>query len=217
VRAFYEATEMPLINIERLNALQPIAMQLDIREGLGGSLIIADSTNIDINSLAIALDYMKNIAGGRRRMLILSDILYSSVPDAELYAKVAAMVSAAGLDCIVGIGERIKAHGAMFGGSNEFYATAEEFLKKLSQDEIAGMAVLVKGNRSADFQKIVHQLQRKSHTTVLEVDLDAMAANLAYFRSMVGPQVKLMAMVKASGYGNGNYEVANMLYNNGVD
>ncbi len=218
VIAFYWATGIPAAAVaERLDELQPIAMRFDIREGLGGSLVITDRTNIDINSLAIALDQMKNIAGGRGRMLILSDILYSSSPDTELYGRVAAMSRAAGIDRIVGIGERIKACGGMFDGRKEFYATAGEFLKKLNQDDIAGMAVLVEGSQSVDFQKIVHQLERKSHTTVLEIDLDAMASNLAYYRSLAGPEVGIMAMVKASGYGNGNYEVANMLYNNGVD
>lgn len=218
VIAFYGAIGVPAAEIiDKLDELQPIAMRLDIREGLGGSLIVTDRTNIDVNSLAIALDNMKNIAGDRRRMLILSDILYSSLPEDELYGKVVAMADAAGIDYIVGIGERIKAHADIFGDRKEFYSTAGEFLKKLSQDDIAGMAVLVKGNRSADFQKIVHHLERKSHTTVLEIDLDAMASNLTYFRSLAGPGVAIMAMVKASGYGNGNYEVANMLYNNGVD
>ncbi len=216
--AFYEAIGVPASEITgRLDRLQPIAMRLDIREGLGGSLVITDHTNIDINSLAIALDYMKNIAGERRKMLILSDILYSSSPDFELYEKVVEMAAAAGIDHIVGIGERIKAYGSMFNGRKEFHATAGEFLKKLSQDDVAGTAVLVKGNLSADFQKIVHQLERKSHTTVFEIDLDAMSSNLAHFRRLAGPEVKIMAMVKASGYGHGNYEVANMLYNNGVD
>ncbi len=218
VTAFYAAVGIPAADtVSRLGGLQPIAMRLDIREGLGGSLIVADRTNIDINSLAIALDHMKNIAGGRRRMLILSDILYSSSTDFDLYGKVAEMADAAGIDHIVGIGERIKAYGSMFNCRKEFYITAGEFLKKLSQNDIAGMAILVKGNQSADFQKIVHHLERKSHTTVLEIDLDAMASNLAYYRSLAGQDVRIMAMVKASGYGNGNYEVANMLYNNGVD
>lgn len=216
--AFYDALGAGAGAVRaRLAGLHPIAMRIDIREGLGGSLILSDRSNTDINSLGIALDYMKGIAGERRRMLILSDILYSSLPDFDLYEKVAAMVSAAGIDYLVGVGERIKTYGSMFDCRREFYPTAEDFLKKLNQDKIAGMAILAKGNETADFQKILHQLERKSHTTVLEINLDAMVHNLNHFRSLAGEGTRIMAMVKASGYGNGNYEVANMLHGQGVD
>jgi alanine racemase len=48
------------------------------------------------------------------------------------------------------------------------------------------------------------------------VDLQAMARNINYFRSKIGPAVRLVAMVKASGYGAGETEVAQMLQKQGV-
>lgn len=215
--AFYEALGVPAGEIAaRFAELQPIAVKLGLSEGLGGSMIISDRSNTDINSLAIALDYMKSVAGERPRMLILTDILYNSMPDFELYERVAAMVCSSGIDYMVGIGDRIKTYGSMFDCPKEFHNTAEGFLKRLSQDRIAGMAVLAKGNHTPDFQKILHQLERRSHTTVLEISMDAIIHNLNHFRSIAGG-AGIMAMVKASGYGNGNYELANMLYNQGVD
>ena len=58
---------------------------------------------------------------------------------------------------------------------------------------------------------------RKSHTTVLEVDLDAMIHNLNYFRSKLDFRTRLVAMVKAGSYGAGDFEVAQMLQHQGVD
>mgnify|MGYP000750815601 FL=1 len=52
---------------------------------------------------------------------------------------------------------------------------------------------------------------------MLEVDLDAMRHNLNHYRALVGDGVKMMAMVKASCYGNGNFEVADMLDKQGVN
>ncbi|EKC81477.1 alanine racemase, partial [human gut metagenome] len=48
-------------------------------------------------------------------------------------------------------------------------------------------------------------------------DLDAMRHNLNHYRALVGDGVKMMAMVKASCYGNGNFEVADMLDKQGVN
>ena len=77
--------------------------------------------------------------------------------------------------------------------------------------------MLLKGAREYRFEKLAHALSRKSHTTVLEVDLDAMVHNLNYFRSKLAHGTKLVAMVKAGSYGAGDFEVAQMLQHQGVD
>ena len=82
---------------------------------------------------------------------------------------------------------------------------------------MAGRAVLLKGAREFRFERLAHALARKSHTTVLEVDLDAMIHNLNYFRAQLSPRTKLVAMVKAGSYGAGDFEVAQMLQHEGVD
>lgn len=203
--------------VAALSGLQPVAMRLELKEGLLGSLIINDSYNSDINSLAIALDYLNNTAAGRRQTLILSDILQSGYPEEELYAKVAELVNRSGVDRMIGIGERIGRYGELFSIPCSFHNSADAWLRALRNEEIARRAVLVKGNRSAQFERIVHALERMSHTTVLEIDLDAMTHNLNAHRVMLRPGTKLMAMVKASGYGNGTYEIAGMLQHQGID
>jgi hypothetical protein len=77
--------------------------------------------------------------------------------------------------------------------------------------------VLVKGARPFSFEKIVHRLQQKAHGTVLEINLDALAHNLNYYRSKVGTGTKIMAMVKAFAYGSGSSEVASLLQYHRVD
>ena len=43
---------------ERMEALEPVAMRLEVKEGIHGCTLINDSYNSDINSLDIALDFM---------------------------------------------------------------------------------------------------------------------------------------------------------------
>ncbi len=203
--------------VRRVAELQPVAMRLELKEGLNNSMIVNDSYNSDINSLAIALDYLKNVAGGRRQTLILSDILQSGFPEQELYARVAQLVRQSAVDHLIGVGERIKHYGRLFGCQTEFYPTTDAFLKAVRREDVADRAILIKGNRGSQFERLSHSLERRCHTTTLEIDLDAMVYNLNLHRARLRPQTRLMAMVKAAGYGNGTYEVASLLQHQGVD
>lgn len=218
--AFYEALGIPRGEvIPRLGSVATTSARLDVREGLAQAVIISDTDNTDINSLGIALDYLGSVSAGRRKMLILSDIMFSSLPAGELYHRVASMAEATGVDVFVGVGDGLAEHEELFTRLPQahFFHTVPELLGWLNQSRMAGMAVLVKGNEWDDFHRVTHALERRTHTTVLEINLDAMIHNLNYFRSRLAPGTKVMAMVKASGYGNGDFEVANMLAMQGVD
>ncbi|MCQ2410667.1 MAG: alanine racemase, partial [Elusimicrobiaceae bacterium] len=50
--------------------------------------------------------------------------------------------------------------------------------------------------------------------TIAEVDLTKLSANVARVRQMVGPDVKLLALVKANAYGHGAVAVSQFLQEN---
>ena len=193
--------------------LQPVAMRLEVKQGVGSSIIIDDSYSADLNSLSIALDNLRSVAGSRKTMLMLSDILQSSD---DVYTEVAHMVQHAGIDHFVGIGEALMQHRALFAPSSTLFASVEEALANISKLDITDHAILIKGNRASRMERISHRLEQHSHTTVLEVNLQAMTRNINYFRSKIGTNTRLIAMVKASGYGAGETEVAQMLQKQGV-
>ncbi|MDE5708882.1 MAG: alanine racemase [Alistipes sp.] len=199
------------------SAAPHVAMRLEVKDGINDSILINDAYNLDLNSLALALDYLHTVALGRRQTLVLSDIAQSGLEDAELYGRVAGMVARAGVDRLVGIGPKLKRHAALFGCEKNFYASVDECIDRLERDAVAGRAVLLKGAREYRFEKLAHALARQSHTTVLEVDLDAMIRNLNYFRSKLRFGTRLVAMVKAGSYGTGDFEVAQLLQHQGVD
>ena len=201
----------------RFAAAPSLAMRLEVKDGINDSILVNDAYNLDLNSLALALDYLHSVALGRRKTLVLSDIAQSGLADGELYARVAAMVARAGIDTLIGIGERIRRHAALFACDCRFFRTTDECAARIERASVAGRAVLLKGARDFRFEKLAHRLARKSHTTVLEVDLDAMTRNLNYFRAKLRFGTKLVAMVKAGSYGTGDFEVAQLLQHQGVD
>lgn len=203
--------------IPKLSQLQPVAMRLELREGTGGSKIINDSYNADINSLSVALDYLKSVAGNQKKVLILSDIFQTGLTTRELYGEVARLIEKNGIDHLIGIGDNISSCRDMFSCRKDFFTTTGSFISSLNRADFADKSILIKGSRPFQFEKISRCLEKQIHTTVLEVNLDAMIHNLNHARGKLRPGVKMMAMVKALSYGSGAFEVAAMLQHQRVD
>lgn len=199
------------------SAQPQLAMRLEMKEGIGGSLLVNDAYNLDLNSLAMALDYLHEVAVGREKVVVLSDIAQSHLPDSELYGRVVDMLHRAGVGRLIGIGGDIARYGVHFQGAKEFFLSTDDCIARLDRQSLAGKAILVKGARHFRVEKLAHSLSLKSHTTRLEVDLEAMRNNLNAFRRHLRPGVGVVAMVKASSYGAGDFEVARMLQHEGID
>ncbi|MBQ9418282.1 MAG: bifunctional UDP-N-acetylmuramoyl-tripeptide:D-alanyl-D-alanine ligase/alanine racemase [Bacteroidales bacterium] len=202
----------------RCARLTPIEMRLELSECRFDSLLINDSYSLDLNSLAIALDYLSQVNQFPDRTVILSDMLQTGIPEADLYARVAQMVSRRGVTRFIGIGEALsRCQGTFSQLHSSFFASTQEFLDHFDPALLAHQTILLKGARLFSFERIAKILQRKNHETIMEVNLDALTANLNYFRSRLRPTTRLMAMVKASSYGAGRVEVASALQFNHVD
>ena len=68
-----------------------------------------------------------------------------------------------------------------------------------------------------DEDTIQERLLRKTHETVMQVNLSALADNVRYFKSLLRPETKLTCMVKAFAYGTGSVEIAQCLQEHGAD
>ena len=197
--------------------LQPVAMRMEIRKGTGRCLLINDYYNSDLQSLRIALDYLKQQNNRMGRTVILSDILQSGKPKDELYHDVAELIREAGINRFVGIGPDISDFASLFPADAMFFPGTEAFLDALSSMEFRHEVILLKGARDFQFERISNRLEEQVHQTVLEVNLDALVHNLNVYRSLLRPETRLMVMVKAFAYGSGAYEIARTLEYQQVD
>lgn len=197
--------------------LAPVAMRLELKNGINQCTLINDSYNSDLGSLAIALDFLGNQRQHAKKTVILSDILQSGQKSDNLYKEVAALVSNKRVSRFIGIGPDICKFSSIFGKKSEFYNSTSDFLQQLQSDTFSNEAILIKGSRTFEFEKIASRLEEKAHETVLEINLNAMVHNLNYFRSLLSSGTKLVAMVKAFSYGSGSHEIANLLQFHRVD
>ncbi len=205
---------------ERMPRLEPVAMRLEVKEGLNGCTLINDSYNSDINSLDIALDFMNRRPdhNGQQRTLILSDILQSGLPNAELYREVSGLAEQRSVQKFIGIGPNICANKDCIAlPERHFFTSVEDFIRSDVFKALHNEVVLLKGARSFGFDQLTELMVKKVHETTLEVNLNAMVDNLNYYRSMMHPNTKLVCMIKADGYGAGAVEIAKTLQDHRAD
>lgn len=203
---------------QRCQQLTPIAMRLEMNEAVNGCMLLNDSYSLDLNSLSIALDYLAHERQHPHKTLIISDILQAGMDETELYSQVAYLVRQHGISRIIGIGEALCRNQSLFADFQcSFYPSTSAFLSQTHIESFKNEAILLKGARVFHFESIAKLLQRKSHQTIMEVNLGNLIHNLNYYRSLIRPTTKLMAMVKAASYGAGKVEVANELQYNHVD
>jgi len=196
---------------ERFATLAPIAMRLELKDAINRCSIINDSYNNDFNSLSIALDFLVQQNQHIKKTVILSDILQSGMDKNELYNEIAALLGSKGIGKLIGIGRDMNKYSEKFLMQKNFFYTTDDFLLHYPVSSFQDEAILLKGARIFEFERISNALQQKAHETVLEINLDAMVHNLNHYRSLLGPGVKMMAMVKAFSYGSGSFEIANLL------
>ncbi len=200
----------------RMELLYPVEMRLKVKNGINNCSIIDDSYSSDFQSLKIALDFLESQKQYKKKTVILSDIFQSGLSNDELYAKVSQLIVSNKIDRVIGIGETISAFEKKFANCITYKNTAE-FISKFDDLNFANETILIKGARTFQFEEIVSLLEEKTHETVLEINLNAISHNLNFFKSKLKPNVKIMVMVKAFGYGNGGFEIAKLLEHHKVD
>lgn len=196
--------------VDAIPQLQTVQMRLQVKKGMNDCLLIDDSYSSDYQSLKIALDFLEQQKTHQQKTVILSDIFQSGFTPEVLYQKVAQLLNQNHVTRVIGIGNKIGTHLTNIPQFQSFPDT-ETFLNDFNLRSFRSETILIKGSRSFQFEKIVAELEEKTHETVLEINLDAISHNLNFYKSKLKPTTKVMVMVKAFGYGNGSYEIAKLL------
>ena len=196
---------------DRIATLRAIPMRLELKEGINQCQIIDDTYNNDLAGLQVSLDFLAHQNQRNKKRVILSDIHESGLSDPALMKKVSSLLASAQIQEFVGIGPVLFSYQLDFPAGSLFYRSTEDFIKNFNLSRLQNEVILVKGARVFAFERIVNQLQRKVHGTVMEIDLGALIHNLNYFKACLKPTTKVMAMVKAFAYGSGSNEIANVL------
>ncbi len=203
--------------LTRIAGLRPPEMRLERMGGRHGSVILADVWNNDLPALRLALDELNNTPGAQKNVVILSDLLQTGRAPEALFEELDRLLVAHRIDLLLGVGAQFVAFAQRFSVAHRCFASTDDLLDALTERMFAGAAVLVKGATPFRFDRVVRHLQLMVHSSVLEISMSRMVDNLNVYRARLAPGTKVMAMVKAFGYGTGSTELAAMLAYQRVD
>jgi alanine racemase len=215
--------QLPMSEIqEGINQLRHLDMRMQIKKGIQHCYILNDSYSNDVHSLQLALSYATQQAGALPITLILSDLAQFN-QDAVQYDQLLHQLAVFPIKKLIAIGPQLAkalqqnkslqkkgVHVISFDATQQFihqmdlYSFKEEF-------------ILIKGARVFELEKINELLQLQVHKTMAEINLTTLVSNYKKIKAVVGSKVKMMAMVKAFGYGSGSVEVARILQFHHVD
>ncbi|MBR2147671.1 MAG: bifunctional UDP-N-acetylmuramoyl-tripeptide:D-alanyl-D-alanine ligase/alanine racemase [Muribaculaceae bacterium] len=203
---------------ERVKRLTPVGTRINVIEGVNECTLIVDGYTSDYNSLSPALDFMLRRCNPQQHTtVILSDLLPETFAGDELYIRVSELLRSKGITRLIGIGPEMCRYSKYFNSNRDlFFESTTKFLEKMSQGDFDNETVLVKGASMFEFFQIVEMLEVSRHQTVEEIDLNALSHNFKFLKSKLDFNTKTVAMVKASGYGTGSYEIAKTLQDCGA-
>ena len=92
---------------KKFESLYPIAMRLELKQGINHCTIINDSYSNDLHSLEIALNFLEQQKQNKKHTVIVSDILQSGKTPNELYTEVAHLFKHRKINKFIGIGPDI--------------------------------------------------------------------------------------------------------------
>ena len=177
--------------LARLKTVEPLPMRLQEIEAKDGGKLIEDTYSSDLDSLRLALEQLMMQQGASKKWAVLSTL---ATP--ELTAVAQTMADKMELDRVWWVKDRAEVRDLV---------TAFEGLS------LRDTVVLIKGQRRFKLEQLAITLRRQHHSTWAEINFGAMRRNLQKFQAKLQPNTLVMAMVKASGYGTGSFEVARAL------
>ena len=118
----------------------------------GGGLLINDAWNANPISMRAALEHLRRLADGRRRIAVLGEMAELGDYSDEAHREVARAVDEIGVDVLISGGE----HARVYGGRS--VVDADEAITLLREELMPGDCVLVKGARVLALERVAESL-----------------------------------------------------------
>lgn len=203
---------------ERMQKLEPVGLRLDIKKGIQGCTLLNDAYAADLNSLEIAIHLLLQQSG--EKTIVLSDFILPENEKSKTYHAIGEMISHAGIKRIITVGEDTKKYLNPLLSSKiktAHFDNTDALIQQIPPLHFFNEAILIKGARKFELERLLPYLEQQVHETLLEINLSAIAANLTFIKGKLKSDTKIMAVVKAFSYGSGSYEIARLLQYHRVD
>lgn len=201
---------------QRIHRISGLHMRMEMTTGMHQSILINDAYSADLDALQVALEFVNQQAGNREKLAILSAFDQSGKDEHYVFNKIIEHLTHYGFSDLIYISKQKRET------SNElinitYYPTKEELLNNIEGLNIRNKVVLIKGARQYELEDVSDRLSEKGHSATLQINLNALEHNLRVYKKYLKEHVGIIAVVKASAYGTGSAQIAQLLERNGVD
>ena len=170
------AAGAPIQNIKiGLEKMQPVSGRLNLKAGLAGSKVIDDSYNANPESIKAAIDVLANFAG--EKILVLGAMAELGESSKQLHHEVGHYAYQKHIDILYCLGQAndVRYYTQGYGAGGRTFEMRDDLIAELKCHLSAGVAVLVKGSRSAMMERVVAEI-----TDAEEVEYQANGASDNY-------------------------------------
>jgi len=202
-------------NIQALiSQLSPLPNRLELKQGINDNLLINDSYSSDLTSMRMALEQMDHIDSKLEKVLILSR-MEEQGEDVITYRHLSTLINEKKISKVIAIDIPDK----MLDSAADiyYYTSADDCITSGILSSLRDSTILIKGARKYRLERIYDLMSLQVHQTRLETDLSAIRHNLSQYKSLLKPDTKVMAVVKAEAYGSGSIQMVNFLREQKVD
>jgi alanine racemase len=210
----YDLGVAPGLLQEHVRLLRPVQMRMEMLTDNPELTILSDAYNADASSVSQAFQWLAQDRSQPGKHLILTDLEHQGQQQRAVQARLLQEAQAL-------FGSEITLIGPVFQALAPphipAYAEVDALLEHWDYSRYVGKTVLLKGARLFRLERLIPYLSQRPSQTELQINLGAIAHNLRVLRRQLPAGTGLLAMVKASAYGSGSWEVAHLLEEQGVD
>ena len=207
--AFLDIIHVKEENIRKLSPFLPkISSRLEKKSGINNSTLINDTYSHDHSSIFHGLETLKAESGkGHTTFIYVNDQHIKTKESNEIMN----WVKKFEISQFIAIGANLKHIKSQLRQNDFQFNNLNEFDAFFENLNIYNHHVLLKGNNKSTAQKINEKIEAKKHETVLEINLNHVENNFTFYKNLISKNTKILAMIKAAGYGAGLIEIGKKL------
>jgi alanine racemase len=201
---------------ERMHNLMPVFMRTEMITDNPRTTVINDACTSDPDSVRNALRLLQRIQAQPNKFVVMSDVDHLGKHTEGIQRMLLTeAVNLFGKSHVLLVGPVFCRIAQDFGVAA--WPDLDALLAAVKRSVFNDATVLLKGARRFALERMIPVLSEKVSATQFVINLSKIVSNYRKLKSYIPPDKKVMAMVKASAYGSGSWEVAQELQAEGVD
>jgi alanine racemase len=207
-----------------LSRYAPGTTRMEVWKSPAGFTLINDSCSSDPISVKAALNTLASMNQNKgKRIFVFGGMKELGASAQEEHIRVGTLAAQSHVDTLILVGQN-----EIAGTEAAFHQAApqnrvircnhlEDVKETLLPELQWGDTVLVKGPRSMAITRVATEIMEAMAPNRFNVDLHAVSENINRFQHLIGSKTKILAMVKALGYGSDPTKLSLALQRMGVD